>query len=175
MPVYKDKKKGTWFVVTRYKDWTGEVKTTTKRGFKTQREAKEYEASFKLKQDRNLDMNFGDFVDIYFTDMANRIKENTLNTKRYIFDLKITPYFNKRKINKIVAADIIEWQNQLLAYRNKDGEPYSPVYLKTLHNQLSALFNHTDYFYNVTNLSNVVVKSKISHRNDIIFFARPLR
>lgn len=52
---------------TRYKDWTGEVKTTTKRGFRTQREAKDYEAAFKLKQDRNLDMYFGDFCKYLFS------------------------------------------------------------------------------------------------------------
>ena len=79
--------------------------------------------------------------------MENRIKENTLITKRYIVDLKIRPYFEKRKINKIVTSDIIEWQNQLLAHRKKDGEPYTSCYLKTLHNQLSAIFNYEVKFY----------------------------
>ena len=39
MPIYKDEKKGTWFVVLRYTDFTGKRKQTTKRGFKTKREA----------------------------------------------------------------------------------------------------------------------------------------
>ena len=43
MPVYKDKSRGTWYVVTRYKDWTGKLRTTTKRGFKSKVEAKRYE------------------------------------------------------------------------------------------------------------------------------------
>ena len=43
MPVYKDKARGTWYVVTRYKDWTGKLRTTTKRGFKSKVEAKRYE------------------------------------------------------------------------------------------------------------------------------------
>ena len=30
---------------------------------------------------------------------------------------------------------------------DKQGKPYSPVYLKTLHNQLSAIFNHAVKFY----------------------------
>lgn len=34
MPVYKDKKRGTWYIVTRYKDWTGKLRTTTKRVLK---------------------------------------------------------------------------------------------------------------------------------------------
>ena len=35
------------------------------------------------------------------------------------------------------------WQNELLTYRNtRDGKPYSKSYLKTIHNQLRAIFNH---------------------------------
>ena len=30
---------------------------------------------------------------------------------------------------------------------DKSDEAYSPVYLKTLHNQLSAIFNHAVKFY----------------------------
>ena len=48
MPVYKDKKRGTWYIVTRYKDWTGKLRTTTKRGFKTKMDAKNYEIDFGL-------------------------------------------------------------------------------------------------------------------------------
>ena len=33
-------KKGTWFVVLRYNDFTGKKRQTTKRGFKTKRDAK---------------------------------------------------------------------------------------------------------------------------------------
>ena len=46
MPVYKDKKRGTWYIVTRYKDWTGKLRTTTKRGFKTKMDAKNYEIHY---------------------------------------------------------------------------------------------------------------------------------
>ena len=35
----------------------------------------------------------------------------------------------------------------MLNYRDKNGTPYSPVYLKTLHNQLSAVFNHAVRHY----------------------------
>ena len=39
MAVYQEKDKGTWRVVFRYTDFTGERKQTQKRGFKTKREA----------------------------------------------------------------------------------------------------------------------------------------
>ena len=37
----------------------------------------------------------------------------------------------------------------MLNHRDEKGKPYSPVYLKTLHNQLSAVFNHAVRHYNL--------------------------
>lgn len=34
-------------------------------------------------------------------------------------------------------------------YKDDKGKPYSPVYLKTVHNQLSAIFNHAVRYYNL--------------------------
>ena len=52
-------------------------------------------------------------------------------------------------MSKITAQQIIKWQNEQMNYRDKNGDPYSPVYLKTLHAQLSAIFNHAVKFYNL--------------------------
>ncbi len=45
------------------------------------------------------------------------------------------------------AKDVIEWQNQMMDHIDERGKKYSPVYLKTLHNQLSAVFNHAVRYY----------------------------
>ena len=79
--------------------------------------------------------------------MKNRLKENTWHTKEHIIRTKLLPYFAKRKMNTIQPKDIIAWQNEMIKCRDKSGEAYSPVYLKTLHNQLSAIFNHALKFY----------------------------
>ena len=92
-------------------------------------------------------MTFESFVDIYTVDMKNRIKENTWHTKEHIMRTKILPYFGQRKISEIRPKDIIAWQNEMIKATDKQGKPYSPVYLKTLHNQLSAIFNHAVKFY----------------------------
>ena len=47
----------------------------------------------------------------------------------------------------ITAQQIITWQNELINYKDDKGKPYSPVYLKTIHNQLSAIFNHAVRYY----------------------------
>lgn len=46
MPVYKDDKTGTFYVKFYYQDYTGQRKQKLKRGFKLQREAKEWERQF---------------------------------------------------------------------------------------------------------------------------------
>lgn len=70
-------------------------------------------------------------------------------TKKYLIKDKILPYFENRKLNEITPADVIEWQNTLLAYRDSKGHCYSQTYLKTIHNQLSAIFNYACKFYNL--------------------------
>ena len=47
MAVYKEEKTGTWRVIYRYTDWTGEKKQTQKRGFQTKREAQAWEYILK--------------------------------------------------------------------------------------------------------------------------------
>ena len=46
MSVSKDRERGTFYVQCRYKDWTGEPKKKTKRGFKTEKEARKWEYEF---------------------------------------------------------------------------------------------------------------------------------
>jgi hypothetical protein len=147
MAVYKEEKTNTWKVYYRYTDWKGERKQTTKRGFATKREALAWEREQLNKTQADLDMTFASFVETYTADMKSRIKENTWHTKDHILRTKILPYFGKRKISEIQAKDIIAWQNEMLKGKDKNGKPYSPVYLKTLHNQLSAVFNHAVKYY----------------------------
>ena len=149
MPAYKNKDSGSWYVVTQYTDWTGERKQKCKRGFSTRREALEWEEKFKQQSSGNLNMSFEAFVEIYTNDLKARLKESTWQTKNNIIQNKIIPYFGNRKINEIVTKDVIAWQNELLAYRDEKHKPYSPTYLKTLHNQLSAIFNHAVRFYDL--------------------------
>ena len=47
MPAYKDEDRGTWYVSFHYSDYTGINRRKMKRGFKTKREALEYERQFK--------------------------------------------------------------------------------------------------------------------------------
>ena len=58
-------------------------------------------------------------------------------------ELKILPYFGKRKITEITQADILEWQREI----KKNG--YEETYLKSINSQLSAVFNHAVQIYDL--------------------------
>ncbi len=157
MAVIKNTKNNTWEVRTYYMDWTGERKQKTKRGFAKKSEAQEWERSFKLKCDQNLDMKFEDFVEVYLNDIQLRLKRNSFLTKEHIIRTKILPYFKKKKLQDIRPSDIIQWQNEIMKKTKDNGEAFSPVYLKTIHNQMSAILNHAVNLYGLN--ANVARKA----------------
>ena len=149
MSVYKDKN-GTWYVMTRCDDWQGQRKQKCKRGFKTKREAQDWERRFLLQQGGDLDMLFKDFYKLYEQDMKARLKQNTWEHKACVIKSKILPYFGEKSMKDIQARDVLTWQNELLRHRDKNGKPYSETYLKNLHNQLSCIFNHAVRYYDLS-------------------------
>ena len=92
---------------------------------------------------RDMDMKLSSFVDVYFDDKAPRLKERSIMTKRTLIETKILPYFGDKQMNEITAVDIIKWQNALL------NQEYKPTYLRMIQNQLTALFNHAERFYDL--------------------------
>ena len=147
MPAYKDSAKGAWYVSFYYVNWKGERERKLKRGFSTKREALEFEREFLQQKTADLTMTFDAFVKIYVEDMKNRIKRHTWQTKTSIIDRKLLPCFKEKKMSEITPKDVIQWQNEMMDFRDEKGKGYSPVYLKTLHNQLSAIFNHAVRYY----------------------------
>ena len=143
MPVYKDEKRNTWYCKCNYRDWLGESKSKMKRGFVTKKEALEWEREFLQRQSASMDMKLSSFVDVYFDDKAPRLKERSIMTKRTLIETKILPYFGDKQMNDITAVDIIKWQNALL------NQEYKPTYLRMIQNQLTALFNHAERFYDL--------------------------
>ena len=118
-----------------------------KRGFERKRDALEWERKFLLQKSADLNMTFGAFVEIYYADKQDRIREHTWIAKRNIIETKILPYFKDRVISEIEPRDIIAWQNTMMKQRKADGKPYAPGYLKTIHAEISSIFNHAVRYY----------------------------
>lgn len=155
MGAYKDKN-GTWFASACYKNWAGEAKRKMKWGFPTKREALAWEREFIAKNDGNLEMTFESFYELYKNNLQNRLRENTWRTKFGIVEKKILPYFDSKRICDIKPIDVLNWQNIMIEFRDENGMTYSPVYLKTIHNQLSAIFNHAVRFYGLSENSAAI-------------------
>lgn len=152
MPAYKytlKSGKTLWYANFYYTDWTGEKKHICKRGFKTQREAKEYEKTFMDQQSNTSDILFSSLVANYLEDMEHRLKPTTMENKRFIIEGKLIPYFGKQKICDIDTIKVRKWQNELISYRDENGKPFTQTYLKTVNNQLSTIMNYAVSHYNL--------------------------
>ena len=147
MGAFKNEKNGTWYVQFRYTDWQGLRQQKLKRGFSTKREAQEWERAFLTEKKADVTMPFKTFTELYEKDVRPKLKENTWLTKEHIIKTKILPYFEHKRLCDISAKDVIAWQNEIRKMTNSNGEPLSQGYLKTIHNQLSSLFNHAIKIY----------------------------
>lgn len=149
MAIYKNNN-GTWYVMIRYQDWTGARKQKCKRGFATRKEAADWELQFKMQKKANLDMTMESFCALYEEDVRPSLKQSTWLTKENIIQKKILPYLGQRKVSEITAKDVMDWHNQMRKLKTKTGKYLSPTYLKTIHGQLSTIFNHAVKYYDLS-------------------------
>ena len=173
MAAFKNKDNGTWYVQFRYTDWKGERQQKLKRGFATKREALEWEREFLMEKQADVNMTFESFAQLYEKDMKPKLKLNTWLTKESIIQKKILPYFGKRKLSEITAKDVMDWQNAIRGLTDAKGKPYSPTYLKTVHNQLSALFNHAVRYYGLqVNPAAKAGNMGVEERREMLFWTK---
>ena len=83
-----------------------------KRGFKTRKEALEWEHNFKVKEADGIDMTFGEFFKLYTLDMKPKLKLNAWKTKEAIVNGKIL--MENRKIEKINEKYIYQHCNAII-------------------------------------------------------------
>lgn len=142
MPAYKEEKSGMWSSQFYYTDWTGKRRKKHKRGFRTKKEAQQYEAEFIRASKADMDMTFGSFVKVYFDDKEVELKQRSLRNKRYMIQSHVLPYFGDKKMNEISPSDIINWQKVI-----KENNDFSEAYLRMLQNQVNAIFIHATKIY----------------------------
>ena len=96
-----------------------------------------------LQQLSDPTMTLADFWEIYKADMEKRLRKTTMKQKEYVMNDKVLPYFGKTPINEITAPMIRKWQGEMME------KGFKPTYLKTIHNQLSAILNYAVNFYDL--------------------------
>lgn len=164
MPIYKDKVKGTWYVSCYYENWKGETERKMKRGFRTRKEAQEWEYTFKLQKSKDLDMLFKDFVEIYKQDIIlsnlgdeyilDNITNKIVNQQNFSMDKTI---YSKKDFNiesyfrKYERKELTGFQKLYVYYQFKLGilpksnqrKPYYSKELRQAMKQLDNISNET--------------------------------
>ena len=140
---YKEKDTKKWTAQWFETNARGEKKKRRKRGFETKREALEYERQKKLNNSRSMDMKLSEFMEVYFEDKQNELKERTMKNKRYMMEQHIIPYLGNQMMSEITAGQIIQWQNEM------QTKGFSEAYLRMIQNQLTSLFTHASRIYDL--------------------------
>lgn len=163
MPAYKDETRGTWYVKLYYTDWTGKRRQKLKRGFKLQREAKEWEKTFLSQQSGTPEMTFGALCELYLEDCRHRNKLSTFKTKESMCNTHLLPYWKDTPINQINAANVRKWQSTIIS------TGITPAYQYGVHKLFSMVMNFAVRYYglnsNPCHLAGSIGKSNV-HRLD---------
>lgn len=135
MPVFKDEERNTYYVKCYYTDYTGVKRQKKKRGFKLQREAKEWEAYFLSSYKFDDKTTFGDVWAQFMNEMGPRQR---ITTRRgYESSGKhILPMFRGVPIGAITEQQIIIWQNELIK------EKYSDSYLNKIDTMFRTVYRY---------------------------------
>lgn len=140
MPSYKDEKTGTWYCKFYYENWQGQKKQKLKRGFKLQREAKDYERKFLEQFAKNPNITFESLYERYKAYIKPRIRESSYRSRFVALDKHALPFFKDRVISDIGPADVAAWQTEMLEKKLSD------TYLHNTSVNLSMIFHYAvDY------------------------------
>lgn len=109
-------------------------------------------------------MKLSEFMEVYFDNKQNELKERTMKDKRYMMEQHIIPYYGNQMMSEITAGQIIQWQNEL------QTKGFSEAYLRMIQNQLTSLFTHASRIYDLHKNSCKKVKRMGSSDNRSLDF-----
>ncbi|EDO1159099.1 site-specific integrase [Listeria innocua] len=152
--IYKDKKTNKWFYRAYLgKDENGKKIQKTKRGFATQREAKQaydkymYTHSYLKPVSLVSNITFEEFYKVRFVRWYEKqVKRQTYENAQFIFEKKLG-YFYKMRLRDIQGQDIEEWMHELsqTATRHSRGKDeiatLSKSYINRIFGHLKIVLN----------------------------------
>lgn len=141
MAIFKEN--NSWTCKVYFTDWTGKKRQKKKTGFRTKKEAQAFETNFLNSCKGDVDILFSNFIEHYLADCKIRLKPTTYEIKVSLINDKILPYFGSLPLGDIDVTTVRNWQNTIM----KSEKHYSETYLKTMHNQISAILNYAVKYY----------------------------
>ena len=135
MPVYLDKKRGTYYFQGTYINAFGIKERYFVRGFSGPTAAKKAEREYliKARTDPNTKYRFNELVIKFLDYKKDRVKPRTISNYNSLIEKQLIPYFGKMYVNKMSVPVIEEWQKEIL----KKG--YTNNYLEKIQTSLSAI------------------------------------
>ena len=153
MAAYKDEERGTWYVSFYYEDWTGAKKRKVKRGFRTKKEALNFEAEYKRTAKADMDKelfdeaveryNIGKRKDRQITNYYEKIRDGKQEKTFYevIFQVGNKDDMAAAGENGELAKDILDKFYHSFLERN----PHLHVYSAHLHMDEATPHLHIDF------------------------------
>ena len=141
MAAYRDEKSKTWFVQFRYRDWQNNSRHTTKRGFKTKKDALNYEYEFKMTSANRIDVTVSALIKNYLEDKKLHVKESTYIIIEQNMIHHIKPYLGNLKLKDLNPMILRQWQNEIIKLNLR------PSTLNTIHVHCSNLLNFAIKYY----------------------------
>ena len=157
---YKEKDTKKWTAQWFKTNARGEKKKRRKRGFETKREALEYERQKKLNNSRSMDMKLSEFMEVYFEDKQNELKERTMKNKQYMMEQHIIPYYGMA-----VGTSEGNLAVKVLDEYVKDFQKRNPtlrVFSCYLHQDEATPHLHIDFVPYVTNWKGKGMDTRVS-------------
>lgn len=164
MPVYKDKKRGTYYFEVCYIDAFGKSARFKRRGFKTSALAKEAMRKFMDNRYNNVHKRykFKELTEMFLNYKSKSLKKRTIVNYEYLFEKQFNPFFENVYVDRITIPMIEQWQTELL--KNN----YTNTYLKKIQTTMSALMRFairkdmikSNPFEYVDNVKNVNERKK---------------
>lgn len=169
MPIYKDKKRNTYYFRTYITNNKGIRKQYERSGFKTKSDAinKERELINSFDLGNKKDMTFNELYNIFIKDKSQKLKYQSLRSTKSKFSNHILPFYNDYLISKIDNKVYLDWKDYILS------KNFSYKYNSSLHVCMVSIFNYAiDFDYlekniasKVGNFSKKNYSSKINYWN----------
>lgn len=142
MPIYKDKKRNTYYFRVYATDYKGIRKQYEKSGFKTLKDAKEQERIFlnTMCEKPITTITFQELYDIYIKNQTQKLKPQSLRATKSKFKNHILPFFKDYNINKIDNRLYLDWKEYIL---NKN---FGYKYNSSLHGCMVSILNYAIEF-----------------------------
>lgn len=119
------------------------------------------------------DYTMEEMFPIYLAAASGENKGSTVWDKKQLYDLYIKPTLGKERLCDLTAERLFRWQDEILAMRKPNGEPYSQAYTAKIRNILMPILSYAESRYGIpNNLRRVKPPKKRAQKTEMKFWTK---